>query len=176
MKKIVVIAILFVFLLNTMWYYIVFKCNQCHIKNEMISQIRLGVFHPDIVLLKILRPEQEHQFQRIEKNEFSYCGRLYDIVVERKCGDTTFFYCLHDKKEEMLLADFSILFRHQRHSGSSSKDNPIQALLHNLISQALIQNAAVPLHGQGKTCIFPELQSSLFPVYLVLEAPPPKSA
>ncbi|MFZ4521750.1 MAG: hypothetical protein ACOYNC_08595 [Bacteroidales bacterium] len=174
MKKFVAIGVLFVFLVNTMGYYVVFKCNQYLVKKEMVTQMRGGVFHPDIVLLKILHPEKEKQFRRVEKNEFSYQGKLYDIVVERKCGDTSIFYCLHDKKEEALLADFTVFLRRSGGSGTSSKDNPLPALLHNLISQALIQNPSLPEMGSGVTFVFPISQEPIIPVYLVHFAPPPE--
>ena len=126
--------------------------------------------------LKILHPEKEKHFCRIDKNEFSFQGYLYDIVVERKCGDTTVFYCLRDKKEEALLADFTVFLRQSGRSGSSSKDSPIPALLHNLISQALIQNPSLPEMGGGVTFVFPILQTPIIPVYLAHFAPPPEIA
>jgi hypothetical protein len=175
-KKLVVITVLFVFLVNTMGYYIVFKCNQWQAKQEMIGQIRMGLFHPNIILLKILSPEKEQQFQRREKNEFTWYGKLYDIVVERKSGDTTLFYCLHDKKEETALADFTLFFNRTGRSGSSSRDNPIHALLHNLITQALVHNPGLSAQNQGITFTFPVFQTAIIPVYLVHFAPPPEIA
>ena len=159
-----------------MGYYIVFRCNQYLVKKEMVTQIRGGMFHPDIVLLKILFPEKDQQFQRRDKNEFSWYGKLYDVVAERKSGDTTVFYCLYDKKEETLLADFTLYLNRTGRSGSSAKDNPIHALLHNLITQALIQTPILPVQGQGVIFIFPVFQTSIIPVYLVHFAPPPEIA
>lgn len=158
-----------------MGYYVVFMYNQHLVKKEMITQIREGVFHPDIVLLKILHPEKERMFRRVEKNEFTYSGKLYDVVVERKSGDTTVFYCLHDKKEEKLLADFTFFLRRNARSGSSN-GSPIQSLLHNLITQALILSTALPVPGEGITFNFPQIQSPIIPVYLVYFAPPPEIA
>ena len=142
----------------------------------MISQIRRGVFHPGIIILKIIRPEQNSQFRRIEKSEFSWNGKLYDVVIERRSGDTTLFYCLHDKKEETLLADFSLYLNRTGRAGSSAKGNPIPALIHNLIIQALIQTPTLPVQSQGVTFYFPEFQTSISPVYLVHFAPPPEIA
>jgi hypothetical protein len=176
LKRIVVIAVLFIFLVNTMGYYFVFQCSQYRVKQEMISQIRMGLFHPNIILLKILSAEKDRQFQRLEKNEFTWYGKRYDIVVERKSGDTTLFYCLHDKKEETLLADFTLFFLRSGRSGSSSKDSPIHALLHNLVTQALIQSPTLPAQSQGIKFIFPVFQTSILPVYLVHFAPPPEIA
>lgn len=159
-----------------MGYFVVYKYNQYLVKKEMISQIRMGILHPDIVLLKILRPEKEPEFNRVEKNEFVYYRKLYDIVVERKSGDTTLFYCLHDKKEELLYTHFTLFLRCNGRSGSSQKDNPIHALLYNLITQALIQNSSLPPKDQGTTFVFPRSQTSINPVYLVHFAPPPEIA
>lgn len=176
MKKIVVIAVLLVFLVNTMGYYIVFEYSQYRIKQEMASQLRMGLFHPDLVLLKIKFPEKESHFRRIEKNEFSYYGKMYDVVIEHKSGDTTLFYCIHDKKEESLLADFTIYLRRTGRSGSSSKDNPLQALLHNLVTQALLQKMVIPLRGPGVAIMFSRSKEQIIPVYLAPFAPPPELA
>jgi hypothetical protein len=176
LKKIAAIAVLFVFLVNTMGYFVVFKYNQYLVKQEMISRIRTGILHPDVVILKILHPEQNQQFRRIEKNEFTFCGRLYDIVVERKTGDTTIFYCLHDNKEESLIADFTLYLRNRGRSGSSQKDDPMHSLLHNLVTQALIQNRTLPDKDHGVTFVFPVYQPRIIPVYLVHVAPPPEIA
>jgi len=176
LKRILAIAVLFIFLVNTMGYYFVFRCNQYLIKQEMVSRVRKGIYHPDIVLLRILHPEKEPQYHRLGKNEFSYHGRLYDIVVERKSGDTTFFYCLHDKKEETLISDFMLYLRFNGHSGSSQKDLPIHELLQNLVTKALIQDPVPAPQDPGIAFAFPELQTMLIPVYLVHFTPPPESA
>ena len=86
------------------------------------------------------------------------------------------FYCLHDKKEESLIAGFTFFLRRTGRSGPSPNDGPIHALLYNLITQALIQNSALPLQDQGTAFTFPVSQMPLIPVYLVHFAPPPESA
>lgn len=174
MKKLAVIAVLILFLVNTMGYFIVFRYNQYLIQQEMISRIRCGAFHEKIVFLKILLPERQKQFCRIKKTEFTWFGKLYDVVAEDKNGDTTLFYCLHDNKEDDLLADYSIYLR--RNSDSSRKDNSILAMLYNLITQALIQQSSMAVQGQGIAFHFAVSKQIIIPVYLVHVAPPPKSA
>jgi hypothetical protein len=157
-----------------MGYFVVFRYNQYVIRKEMMARIRNGTLPHNYVLLKICNPEKEKQFRRISKTEFSWYGSMYDVVIERKNGDTTLFYCLHDKKEENLLANFSIYLK--RHRDSSRKANSALALLHNLITQALIQNPSVPPQGQGITFHFPVSDLIVFPGYLAHVAPPPKTA
>jgi len=157
-----------------MGYFVVFRYNQYVIRQEMMARIRNGVLPHNYVLLKISNPGKEKQFRRINKTEFSWCGRMYDVVIERKSGDTTLFYCLHDKKEENLLADFSIYLK--RHRSSSRNAHSALALLYNLITQALIQNPPVPPQGQGTAFHFPVSNLIVFPGYLAHVAPPPKTA
>lgn len=157
-----------------MGYYFVFSINQAMVKKEMISHIRTGLFHPDIVVLKIFHIEKERQFRRIEKTEFSFKGRLYDIVVERKYGDTTCFYCLHDKKEEMILADF-ILYARGNGRSNSHKNSTVLALLSNMVTQAIVQTFSLSPHNQATPCLFLDIQEHLSAGYLVNTAPPPKT-
>ena len=174
LKKFSVFAVLFIFLANTMGYFVVFKCNQFLIQQEMITQIRCGTFQGKIVLLKIVDVDKEINFHRIEKKEFTYFGKLYDLVIEHKNGDTTFFYCLRDKKEEVLLADYTLYLYRNGGSSSTHKPNPVLALLYNLVNQALIQTSTVPILGQGITFHFPISETHIIPVYLVHFAPPPE--
>jgi hypothetical protein len=174
LKKLAAIVVLIIFMVNAMGYLIVFRYNQYLIRQEMVARIRCGAFPDKIVLLKFLHPEREKQFIRLEQTEFTYIGKLYDVVAEGKSGDTTLFYCLHDKKEEDLLADYTLYLR--RNGDSSQKDNSILALLYNLVTQALIQNPSIPPQGQGIAFQFPFSKILITPVYLVHAAPPPKSA
>ena len=99
---------------------------------------------------------------------------MYDLVTERKTGDTTLFYCLHDTREEDLIADFST---HLQHNGDpSQKDHSILALLYNLITQAVVQQTAPAAPEAAKAFYFPVTKQSITPVYLVNGAPPPKTA
>ncbi len=157
-----------------MGYYFVFKCGQYQARKEMTTQIRRGIFHPEIKLLKIFHPEKEQQFRRLEKTEVTYFGKLYDVVVERKNGDTTFFYCLHDKKEETLLAGFRLIYHRSGHSGPSN-GRPIAAMLYNLVIQALLHGTSQQFSGEATSFSFPVFLAPIFPVYLAHFAPPPET-
>ncbi|MEI7660609.1 MAG: hypothetical protein WCK34_00345 [Bacteroidota bacterium] len=172
MKKLAVIAVLTLFLVNTIGCYIVFRYNQYLIQQEMIARIRCGIFHENIVTLKILNPERDPQFRRIKDSEFSYFGRMYDQVAERKTGDTSVFFCLQDTREDDLLADYS---QHLRRTGNSShQDNPMLTLLYTLFTQALIPQHSPVLQGDGITFHFPVSAQVIIPVYLAPFAPPPE--
>ncbi|MCX6277230.1 MAG: hypothetical protein NT004_03925 [Bacteroidetes bacterium] len=176
MKKVAIIGILLAFLLNILGFNFVFRYNQHCLHSEMTTHIKSGSYQDAMVILKILHPESNRNFRRVEKSEFTWFGKLYDVVVERKSGDTTFFYCLHDKKEETLLANFSLFLIRSGHGATTHQDKPIRALLHNLITQALIHNTPIQIPEQVTTFHFPVINAPIFPIYLVHLAPPPKSA
>ena len=173
MKKLAAIVVLILFLVNTMGFFVVFRYNQYRIQQEMIARIRCGDFHDNIVILKIFHPERDPQFRSLKSTEFSYFGKFYDLVAQRKSGDTTFLYSLHDTREEDLVADFSTSLR--RNGDSTRKDHSILAMLYNLITQALIQQTPQGGQGQGTAFIFPAAKQVIIPVYLVHFAPPPKA-
>ena len=81
MKKLAVIVVLFLFLANTIGCFIVFRYNQYLVQQEMVARIRNGAFHEKIVTLKIIHPEQDIEFCRIKDSEFSYYGKMYDMVA-----------------------------------------------------------------------------------------------
>jgi hypothetical protein len=174
LKKLAAIALLLVFLVNTMGYFVLFRYNHFLAKREMVSRIRNGDYSADVVLLKILNPERSAHFKRIEKKEFTWYGRLYDIVSERRDGDTALIYCLHDKKEQELLTDYTLYLR--RKSDSTPADNSIIALLYNLVTQALVTDPPNQAPGQATAVQYPVTQSSLETTYPVNTAPPPESA
>lgn len=140
----------------------------------MMESINCGTTADQIVVLKITHPESRKQFRRINTKEFTYLGKMYDVIEEYTCGDTTIFYCLHDKKEEELLADYSLYLRSS--TDSPLKHNSVLALLHNLFNHAIFQNPDISVQRQGIVNQFPALTMDLIPVYLAHTAPPPKSA
>jgi len=173
LKKIVAIGVLIAFMLNTMGLFVIFRYNRFLIRQEMIAFIRSGASNDNIAILKIVHPERNKNFRRTEKNEFSFYAKLYDVVTEGKNGDTTVFYCLHDKKEEDLISKYAAIGSIHN---SSCKDNTVLALLHNLINQALILQTFIPEVGHATAFLYPVSNSEILPVYLVHIGPPPKSA
>ena len=102
MKKTLPYILLFLFLFNILGYYFIFEVQKYHVKKEMQARIHKG--STVLTILQVMDPENNPDFQRIEKMEIRYKGFLYDVIKEVQKGRTTIFYCIHDKKEENLLA------------------------------------------------------------------------
>jgi hypothetical protein len=102
LNKSLAYILLFLFVFNSMGYYFIFEIHKYHVKKEM--QTRADKASYALTILKVADPVNNREFQRVEKKEIRYKGSLYDVIKEIKTGSTTIFYCLHDKKEENLLA------------------------------------------------------------------------
>jgi hypothetical protein len=141
MKKSFSFLLVIIFLFNTMGYWFVFKVNQSVIQSVMRGIINSG-FHKEMyVLIKIDHPESNPDFKMLDHDEFTYCGRLYDIVSESSHGTTTWYYCINDKKEQRLIAGFEKIQTYTSDRGYPGKIKHTLALLHNLIILALVNHS-----------------------------------
>ena len=174
MKKSFSILLLGIFLFNTMGYYFVFKVNQSILRFEIRGMINSG-FHKEMcILVKIDRPESNPDFKKLDHNEFSYCGRLYDIVSESVKGNTTWYYCINDKQEERLIAGFEKIQNLNLGPGSSGKAKQTQALLYHLITIALLKEPIVFTYPQPLEVVFGYNQRHPFTPFLIPFSPPPE--
>ncbi len=174
MKKIFAILLLCLFLFNTMGYYFVFKVNQSIIQSEIRGIINSGNHKEMCVLVKIERPENNPNFKQLDHHEFSYYGRLYDVISESVKGNTTWYYCINDTQEERLIAGFEKIQNLNPGFGSSGKAKNNQALLYHLITIALIKEPIVFNYPQPLKVIFGYNPNNLFSLFQIPLSPPPE--
>jgi len=124
-----------------MGYYFVFKVNQSIIQSEIRTMIHSGFDKELIILIKINNNESNRNFIMLDHDEFSYCGRYFDIVKESIKGNMTWYYCVNDKQEERLIAGFEKIQTLASPLGFPDKTKHILALLHNLITFALVNDS-----------------------------------
>jgi hypothetical protein len=174
-KKLLAIAVLALFLFNTMGYFFVFRINQSYIRNEVKEIIKSGNLKANYTLLKIANPASNPDFKKTETDEFVYFGRMYDVVSERSKGDTTYFYCINDKQEEELIAGFQSIQKYSPGTGSSEKARHTYALLYHVITIALVDDPAVSVPKQPATFKFCEFEDQHSSTYQPPVSPPPKA-
>jgi hypothetical protein len=59
----------------------------------------------ELVLVKVaksLEASSNTFFSRVHGKEFEFLGEMYDIVRKSDKGDTTYYYCFHDREETQL--------------------------------------------------------------------------
>jgi hypothetical protein len=144
-RKILSILFLGLFLFNTGGYYFVFRYNQSLIRDEIKGMIRSGNANAEYTVLRISSPLLDPGFKRIDRNEFRYHGRMYDIIREVDEGDATLFYCINDTKEESLLAGYDKILKGSSEYGSHEKSNRAHAILYHIITLAIITYQETPV-------------------------------
>lgn len=125
---------LIIFLLFQLIGYIVFfKIQQYNIHTEMKQKIGTLIKHQDdIILLKIpitIEKNNYAVFQRMQEWEFRYFGYMFDVVSKEIHNDTTWYYCIYDKKETQLLKDLERILKQK-----NSETKLIKNRIFNLFS------------------------------------------
>jgi hypothetical protein len=174
MKKSFSFLLLAIFLFNTMGYYFVFKVNQTIIRREIRGIISSG-YHKDLCLLvKVDHPCSNPDFKLLDHREFTYRGRLYDIVSETVRGDAVWYYCINDRQEEKLIAGFEKIQDLSPGSGAASKAKNTYALLYHLITIALIREPIIITHPQPLEVVFGDRRDHPVTPYTSPFSPPPE--
>ncbi|MEO6220819.1 MAG: hypothetical protein ABIO81_10355 [Ginsengibacter sp.] len=105
-----------------------------------------------------------------EGKEFSFKGEMYDVVKIKIINDEVVLYCIHDKKEKMLIDNYNLITKNNSSSEKKRKDNIGNAI--NLFINKEEKNNAVnfPL-GAGS---FYSYDSPLPESFIYIVSPPPK--
>ena len=145
-----------------MGYYVIFEVSKHVFRNEMQTKIQQP--SSQLTMLKIVNVDGDREFQRIDKKEFRFKGRLYDIVREIKTGETTLFICLHDKKESNLFASLKRVNQNKN--------------LFAIWEQVVMIFSSQPCFDLNpsftKTVIFPRIDITLKSPMLPTWSPPPE--
>ena len=164
MKKQLASILLFFFLFNSTGYYFIFELYKYHVKKEMQALTAKGSV--ELTILRITDADHDPGFQRVEKKEIRYKGSLYDVIKEVRSGGTTIFYCIHDKKEEKLLATMNTV----------NKSKFLMSLWQHLIKIAIPPVNMTLMDQSPVKIVFPHISIALSPVLLGTWSPPPELA
>jgi len=114
MKKTLPVFVLFLMLLNTAGYYIVYEFNRYLIRQEVTSLLEKGFLDHELSVLTIYDPPSDPAFRRADDHEIVYHGNLYDVAREVRKGKTVTFHCIRDTREENLIAGMNSMHQKKR--------------------------------------------------------------
>jgi hypothetical protein len=143
-------------------YYFIFELHKYHVKKEI--QANSNKISPALTIIKIMDAESDHEFQWVEKKEIRYKGLLFDVIKEQHRGRMTIFYCIHDKKEENLLATMN----------SVNKNKFLLSLWDHVIKIAITPFDMALTNTTPEEVVFPQLLVALHSVPVVTWSPPPE--
>lgn len=113
MKKtaILPVVLLLLLLLSSSGLFLTFIIKQAVIRSEIKDRIKSGLPKSELTLIKRYddRGITHTLLKWFRENEFSYKGKMYDVVTRKQHGDTTWYYCIIDEKESSLFAQMKEL-------------------------------------------------------------------
>jgi hypothetical protein len=98
------IFIIVVYLSNILGYTLVYFHLKAQVKKELLNRIRSEQFEM-IETIKISKRDMANKsvnFRMVEDHEFSFEGKMYDIISKSEDDEYLIFLCINDEKEEKL--------------------------------------------------------------------------
>jgi hypothetical protein len=176
LRKIFSIVFAGLILYNLCGYYFVFQYDQAQVKQVMNERIRDGVENEkQYVEITILNPGVDADFKMLDKGEFLYHGKLYDVVSEKVSGKSIIFRCINDTKEEQLFANYDRYLDWVSGVNAPEKSKHSQAMLYHLIKQALVKNYSPVKTNSYSTIIYYNPTFELISYYITPISPPPRA-
>jgi hypothetical protein len=168
MRKLVSILVLIVFSLDIGGYFLWFNILQIQIQKNVSYEIENELKDRDLIHI-VFSDSNQASFSWIKPDkEFLYKGEMYDVVKMRSVGQSVHYYCINDKREKQLIANFN--------KSHNSKKDADKRLLRSFYFDFLFQQVALI------NCI--NYSEFHFPVFIIqyssdnpeTHSPPPKSA
>lgn len=102
--------------------YFTFSYQQFHIRKEIKKQIKKGV--PENELQKFNVSELSGKISWTDgKREFSFSGKLYDVVKKEFTKDGFVFYCIDDSQETELFKNLDSIVEKQMEKKNANSKN-----------------------------------------------------
>lgn len=175
MKRFVALIFLFLYLYNFAGYLAVFSVLQYRIKKEVKHRLLSAL--PASQLTHLSFPlqkgdDQKHSIQWIEKDEFRYEGKMYDVVRMVADDDSMHIFCVRDDQEEKLLADLGLHVR--RHMNASAEHSSLDAFK-DIFKESFVPRSAVSSRLKLVTRVHPTNDGLYVPFTTEVPSPPPRS-
>ena len=128
----------------------------------------MRIHEQDLTMLEVT-PENASALIWTQPNkEFKYQGEMYDVVKVKCDRQKTYYYCLGDQKEKLLIANFNIA--HNTHKDLEKKLKRATVLSFYLPPTS-ITKIQYPIH-----ILFAEPIGHYISNMVEIHSPPPKSA
>ena len=117
-------------------HFIYFKVQQYSIKKEIKQRLKKGVSKDELFTFTFSEYEIENskELEFIEKHEFRYKGKMYDIVYQERQDNQLVFHCVSDEQETILFAQLDKLVEEQSKNNQKKNQQLFKLLNFQFIS------------------------------------------
>ncbi len=106
LKKILALIFVVFILFNVGGYFICFYVQQLNIQHQVKEEIKKGLKDKDLTLIKVNKSQASDLIWEEKDKEFSLNDCLYDVVNVKDSGNWTYYFCLNDVSEKLLVNKF----------------------------------------------------------------------
>jgi hypothetical protein len=140
MRRLFSILFIALYFYNLAGYLLLFSVRVNQIKKEVKQSLKEGVPDSELVFFVFHTAslqENLYHLKWIEPHEFRLGGSMYDIVRSHTSGDSTYFECVNDAKEEELFAHLDAhVHRHMANPERQGALDAFKDLFKNSYTQA----------------------------------------
>lgn len=154
MKKVASILLLFIFLFNTIGYFIAFKAFQFHLKSEIKKEIKNGLSNEQLTIIHFDKNNLCDIEWMKKGKEFCHKGKLYDIVKIKETQSTITYYCINDSQEKTLFANLEEHINIHISNNKPLKNSLPQKLVENVIKVYFSNTYVFSFNHHSNTLIF----------------------
>lgn len=161
---------------NSVGVVIVYQQIKSYHKRSIREQIKQNNFSQVIEILRFSKKDLKEKLVKIdfiEKNEFKFDGKLYDIISFWETDDSVFYKCINDTKEEELEAVFVNYVVNNEHR--QDLPVPIKQLLSSLQLEYFLLNKIVNSPFINSSYFESSSVDNPLDLCLIVPDPPPRS-
>lgn len=140
----------------------------------MTAMIRSGSGLPSESLQTISIHVNDPAVKWVDKGEFIYNGKMYDVVSKKISGDRCIIVCINDREEETLVANYGRYRLLVTRMGSQDPAGHHRLLVHLLVKQALIPIITAASPQNPSPVLYPPTVSAIHSVPEAPSPPPPR--
>ena len=172
MKKALSLLLLTIFMYNLIGYTAVVYYSQKDLKRRIKENIFTFLKDSELEVFSINQSEPfPENFNFIDEHEFSFKGKLYDIVRQSTSDDTVFLYCINDENEEEIIEKYKEFIEDNLDELAEDKS---ELNCFKLINLEVQPDIAVLNLEKDESILFIKYSKELQYRYYDIPSPPPK--
>lgn len=175
-KKIVAYFFLFIFLFNTMGYFIAFRAMQYQIKSTIISQIKLGINTEAQTIITIDKKDLHKIDWKDNRKEMVYNSERYDIINSQENKNSITYFCINDKKETVLFSNFEEHIEKHITNNKPLKNGATKNLANDVVKIFYPNQQLFAFTPEGTQVAFHSISPNYSSAYHKTTTPPPQIA
>lgn len=174
LKRITLLLLSFLLFLNSSLFIMIYQVKLLGVEYDIRNRISLlDEESSDTYLIKLSNKElsDPREVVFLEEDEIIYRDNLYDIAFTKVSGDSTFYFCLQDRREDELRRALITHF-----SNTEKQDEKMQYfnILFTFLSNVLVPDLGYDFPPESQLAAITESSATLCRLIMDIPPPPPK--